>query len=266
MKYQQFIASDDWLETSNRFLINHTICQLCRKHKATQAHHTSYENIGNETEDDIMALCERCHYHIHLAPPIIDDEQQLKKAINLMNRLNSQPVVKTIVLNKVADEFYDGAYMLELAASRTPGTPFFMQNLLEIFYEDGKDRGVDIIEFALATAIKAKIDARSTSMKKERAKELLKKRNNSGEFEKTEYKKPVVLNNLDEKLQLRREITQALLKDKILLKKAKSYMNVEFYHGEVFFNQIGCSDAVSFVLKIDNDKLLDELAHFIFNK
>lgn len=262
MKYSNYIESDSWLDKSADYLIRHQICELCHKHKATHAHHTRYDHIGEETDDDIMGLCERCHIHIHLMPPVIDDKVQLKKAINLMNRLNDQPVVKTIVLNKVADKYYNGAYMLELASARCENTAFFLQNLMEIFYEDGKEKNEDIIEFALQTAIKTKIDATKIKMEKERAKELLKKRNKNGELKRAEPKKHIW--SKDIMIENSRKVYRALSNDKNLLKKAKSYMNTNYYHGEVFFNLIGCKDANSFTQKIKNDGLLMELYDYLF--
>jgi hypothetical protein len=40
------------------------LCELCGQHAAREAHHTTYERIGEERLDDMIALCRRCHQHI----------------------------------------------------------------------------------------------------------------------------------------------------------------------------------------------------------
>lgn len=39
-------------------------CELCGQHEAREAHHTTYERIGQERPEDMVALCRRCHQHI----------------------------------------------------------------------------------------------------------------------------------------------------------------------------------------------------------
>ena len=40
------------------------LCELCQDHEAREAHHTTYERIGEEKPDDLVALCRRCHQHV----------------------------------------------------------------------------------------------------------------------------------------------------------------------------------------------------------
>lgn len=40
------------------------ICELCQQAEAREAHHTTYERIGCEKPDDMVALCRHCHQHI----------------------------------------------------------------------------------------------------------------------------------------------------------------------------------------------------------
>ena len=41
------------------------LCELCQDEPATQAHHTTYERVGCEHPDDMVALGRRCHQHLH---------------------------------------------------------------------------------------------------------------------------------------------------------------------------------------------------------
>jgi 5-methylcytosine-specific restriction endonuclease McrA len=41
------------------------LCQGCRKRAATQAHHLTYEHVGNELLFELVAICEMCHRVLH---------------------------------------------------------------------------------------------------------------------------------------------------------------------------------------------------------
>ena len=41
------------------------LCELCQDHGASEAHHTTYERIGEERGADMVALCRHCHQHLH---------------------------------------------------------------------------------------------------------------------------------------------------------------------------------------------------------
>src|SRR5687767_9857363 len=40
-------------------------CQVCRKAVAVQAHHLTYERLGDEADEDLQAVCVACHKHGH---------------------------------------------------------------------------------------------------------------------------------------------------------------------------------------------------------
>lgn len=43
-------------------------CQKCHRHlmfQMSRVHHLNYDNMGNETKDDLMLLCDDCHAEIH---------------------------------------------------------------------------------------------------------------------------------------------------------------------------------------------------------
>jgi 5-methylcytosine-specific restriction endonuclease McrA len=41
------------------------VCQACLSRKATQAHHLSYEFVGHEPLFELVAVCDKCHDHLH---------------------------------------------------------------------------------------------------------------------------------------------------------------------------------------------------------
>ena len=40
-------------------------CVFCGSEKKLVAHHHNYINLYNETEDDLICVCHKCHYKIH---------------------------------------------------------------------------------------------------------------------------------------------------------------------------------------------------------
>ena len=65
MPYRDYLKTPWW-----NFVHDRTIkrakdgCELCQDTRATEAHHTTYERIGCERPDDMVALCRHCHQHV----------------------------------------------------------------------------------------------------------------------------------------------------------------------------------------------------------
>jgi hypothetical protein len=65
-KYENYIRSDAWLEKrQKRLIMDRFVCQGCVESKATEVHHQSYANLGNELMFEIISLCKKCHEFIH---------------------------------------------------------------------------------------------------------------------------------------------------------------------------------------------------------
>ena len=41
------------------------VCQNCGKDYDLQVHHKTYENLGEEKEEDLLLVCKNCHSKIH---------------------------------------------------------------------------------------------------------------------------------------------------------------------------------------------------------
>lgn len=263
MKYNEYINSKEWLEKSSNYLKEHPKCEICRKWKSTQVHHLSYKRIGEEREGDLQSICERCHKGVHLMPPNIDDDIQLKKSIKIMKYFTKYPRIKTMVLNDISYEFYDGAFMINLMSEKSDETPLFLQNLLENFYEDGIDKGKDIIEKAYSLCIKYKIQASNNRNKKRKEMIDRTKKYESGELKyvNIEYTTTQKINKTKQQLieQKMQSFCLGSLNDKTILKNAKSFMNNNFYNGKVYFNRENIVTAGQFYLKIKNDGFSNEL-------
>lgn len=65
-QYNIYLQSEHW---RNLRLIalkrDNYICQSCKQEKATEVHHLTYKNLGNESLDELISYCRVCHEKVH---------------------------------------------------------------------------------------------------------------------------------------------------------------------------------------------------------
>ncbi len=66
-KYSDYLKSEHWQKTRKKALRRAKFkCQLCGKNNIVlHIHHNNYDNIGQEENSDLIALCENCHANYH---------------------------------------------------------------------------------------------------------------------------------------------------------------------------------------------------------
>lgn len=66
MPYKVYLKTEHWEETKEHMLekYNHK-CALCDRTDNLQVHHKTYDNKGEEKEDDLIVLCPICHMKEH---------------------------------------------------------------------------------------------------------------------------------------------------------------------------------------------------------
>ena len=72
--YDLYINSPEWRERRKLvFLRAGGKCEGCLSKAATDCHHTTYDNIGQEFLFELLALCDACHkrYHAHIFPEFL---------------------------------------------------------------------------------------------------------------------------------------------------------------------------------------------------
>lgn len=262
-KYKNYIEGKDWLQKSTKYLNKNPICEICHKWPSKQVHHNSYENIGEELEEDLTAMCDRCHFHIHLMPPMIEDPSSLKKAMKLLEDFRNYPKLKTLVLNEISDLYFDGRFMIDVAKEIVPNTAFLPQNLMEIFYSHGLSIGEDIIEKATQISFSLKMKAGKNAFLMKKDSDERKERFKNGELKYinlnlTTTKRPELSKEEIIKERKKRWILH-LLRDKETLARAKSFANINYYGGGIFFNREGIYTPEQFFLKLRSDNLIDRL-------
>jgi len=66
MPYEEYLQTQHWINTREMTLIRANYeCQLCRSKYKLNVHHNTYENRGNEKDEDLIVLCEDCHAKHH---------------------------------------------------------------------------------------------------------------------------------------------------------------------------------------------------------
>lgn len=66
MPYQEYLQTEHWRNKRKSALKRAKYkCQLCNNKENLQVHHNTYENRGNEKDEDLIVLCEDCHKKFH---------------------------------------------------------------------------------------------------------------------------------------------------------------------------------------------------------
>ena len=64
--YRGYIRSPQWAARRDAVLRQvDWVCRDCKTHKATNAHHRTYQRVGRESLSDLEALCSVCHDERH---------------------------------------------------------------------------------------------------------------------------------------------------------------------------------------------------------
>lgn len=66
MPYEEYLQTNHWKDVRKRALYRSGYkCQLCSSKGNLNVHHNTYENRGNEKDEDLIVLCEKCHGKFH---------------------------------------------------------------------------------------------------------------------------------------------------------------------------------------------------------
>lgn len=75
--YEDYLQSLRWLRLSRQFKEDHPHCHRCGG-KSQNVHHRTYERVGNESQDDLVALCRDCHELVHLYVKSLPEARRAK--------------------------------------------------------------------------------------------------------------------------------------------------------------------------------------------
>lgn len=64
--YNAYLKTDEWKAKRRRVLERaRGICEGCLEKPATQVHHLTYDNVGDELLFQLVAICDECHDKCH---------------------------------------------------------------------------------------------------------------------------------------------------------------------------------------------------------
>jgi 5-methylcytosine-specific restriction endonuclease McrA len=65
-RYVTYIQSYAWKAKRNqRLKLDNWQCQHCHSTEELTVHHQNYDRFGDEKMNDLLTLCESCHFAIH---------------------------------------------------------------------------------------------------------------------------------------------------------------------------------------------------------
>jgi hypothetical protein len=63
--YNSYLKTPKWRLKSRTVIERDVICQACLSRPAIQAHHKTYEHVGDEPLFDLVGVCLQCHAKLH---------------------------------------------------------------------------------------------------------------------------------------------------------------------------------------------------------
>ena len=104
--YNKYLKSDYWQDIREQILKrdNYT-CKLCNSENNLHVHHQSYEFLGNENLDELITLCNKCHFYIHKINRNLNYTTYQK--CNEYNRVSQQKEKEDNIFNKFVYENID---------------------------------------------------------------------------------------------------------------------------------------------------------------
>lgn len=80
-RYHEYLHSEKWQSIKERVLArDKNRCRVCNSGKDVQVHHRSYSRaFGNESLNDLITLCNKCHYLFHKKGKLYKDGKESKK-------------------------------------------------------------------------------------------------------------------------------------------------------------------------------------------
>lgn len=65
LEYDEYLQTTHWRNFREQAILFYQKCKLCNTQEKLCVHHSCYENIGKETFNDVVVLCESCHLKFH---------------------------------------------------------------------------------------------------------------------------------------------------------------------------------------------------------
>lgn len=168
--YSKYINSSTWQDVRKEYLEKHpydeTILYKGKKVKATDVHHLSYQNLGNEKDIELEAVCDDTHNILHMyyaQQPIMDDEESalvygagqritqfyfLQHQYEQKNNIEYNSRLSVKFLDYISNTFFDDMHLKNLVKNENPESNKFIQTILNsIIKFKGRDALVKVYQY-----------------------------------------------------------------------------------------------------------------------
>lgn len=119
MNYNAYLQSEHWKDFRSRIIKERVQCEKCGSKEKLHIHHIHYNSLGKEKPEDVLCLCNSCHFVIHGCPPMKSKSSayfiKLYKT-NLMQIASEKAKEKKLDLNEAGLLFM----LLSISGWQTP--------------------------------------------------------------------------------------------------------------------------------------------------
>lgn len=168
--YSKYINSSIWQDKRKEYLEKHpydeTILYKGKNVKATDVHHRSYLNLGDEKSIDLVAVCDDTHniLHTYYGPQFVMEDEELALINGAGQRIsqfyflqhqyeqennieyNSRLTVK--FLDHISNSIFDDMHLKNLVENENPESNKFIQTILNnIIKFRGRDAFIKVYQY-----------------------------------------------------------------------------------------------------------------------
>lgn len=123
--YKKYMASPLWEEKKQ--LYKKTSCEICGTTYFLGLHHLTYDNLGQETLEDLATLCKYCHFAFHND---LATKRKLKKPSRAMAKLLRRIRTGLPLKGHIVD-FLRRRYIIVNGDSNLPPYNYFRQQVYQ---------------------------------------------------------------------------------------------------------------------------------------
>lgn len=167
--YSKYINSSIWQDKRKEYLEKHpydeTVLYKGKNVKATDVHHRSYLNLGDEKSIDLVAVCDDTHniLHTYYGPhDVMDDESTLvygagqrmtqfyflQHQYEQENNIEYNSRLSVKFLDYISKTFFDDMRLKNLVENENPESNKFIQTILnDVIKFKGRDALVEIYQY-----------------------------------------------------------------------------------------------------------------------
>lgn len=139
MNYNEYLKSSEWKNFRSKIISQCQKCYICDSAASLNVHHKTYDNLGSETESDVVVLCNECHAIHHgklpstkaLAEEYLDFARTFRRERDMLMKtiLDAKQILKQGNTQKAYSILYRGCNALSTTSPSTNYNPELYLNV-----------------------------------------------------------------------------------------------------------------------------------------